>query len=144
VGHRKKRPRTRVSPHPHKQPKSEPPGPRTVQWSFAIYDPDIQWGTDDGANEPFRNIARRLKQYESMSWSEIERNRRRDHWVALDQLSKRARDRLMEIRQDDIDALWRFRFSGEQRLWGIRVGNVFRILWWDPEHEVCPSHLRGT
>jgi len=144
VGRPKKQPKTRVKPHPRKQARSEPPGPRTVQWSFAIYDPDIQWGTDDCANEPFRNIATRLKQYESMSWSAIERNRKRDHSVALDRLSKRARHRLQEIRQDDVDALWRFRFSGEQRFWGIRVGEVFRILWWDPEHEVSPSHLRST
>ena len=30
------------------------------------------------------------------------------------------------------------------RIWGARRGDVFHVLWWDPEHEVWPSQLRYT
>lgn len=33
--------------------------------------------------------------------------------------------------------MFRFRLSGEKRLWGFRDHGVFRVIWWDPEHKVC-------
>lgn len=33
-----------------------------------------------------------------------------------------------------------FRVCEVKRVFGYRVGNVFRILWFDREHEVCPWH----
>ena len=56
-----------------------------------------------------------------------------------------ARDtRLRELQQDDSDGLYELRFGGKERVWGIRRDDRFCILWWDPEHMVCPSTLKNT
>ncbi len=51
----------------------------------------------------------------------------------------KAQSRLLHLKLDDEEELFRFRLDGESRVWGIREGRVFRILWWDPGHEICPS-----
>lgn len=61
------------------------------------------------------------------------------HEVKVEDLCSEARHRLEEIKQDDIEALYSFRLSGPQRVWGILEGHVVKLLWWDPKHEVCPS-----
>lgn len=53
-----------------------------------------------------------------------------------------AQTRLEELKLDDEEELFRFRLDGTARVWGIREGRVFKILWWDPEHEICPSNKR--
>jgi hypothetical protein len=50
-----------------------------------------------------------------------------------------AQRRLVAIAQDDIDDLFSLHLGGKPRVWGVRDGSVLRLLWWDPEHEICPS-----
>jgi hypothetical protein len=85
-----------------------------------------------------------MRDYERRTWAEIIANSRRDHTVPVDHLVKEARDRLVYLNQDDVDELWRLRFEGEQRIWGIKHGPLFRVLWWDPLHRVCPARKRRT
>jgi hypothetical protein len=52
-------------------------------------------------------------------------------------------DAIEDIRKRNLgetfgDTLFRFRVSGEQRLWGFRDDRVFHVLWWDPYHKVYP------
>jgi len=112
-----------------------------IQWSFAIFD-KTPWSDGDDHRAPFVEVAALLRDYESMPWASFDR--KRDHPVGVVDLERPARDRLRAIKQDDTDVPWRFRFSGTRRLWGIRVGDVFRVLWWDPDHVVCKSHKKHT
>ena len=50
----------------------------------------------------------------------------------------------MVIRQDDVDELMSFRLDSRGRVWCIQTGNIMRVLWWDPNHEVCPSFKKHT
>ncbi len=34
--------------------------------------------------------------------------------------------------------------NGKQRIWGIKDRNILKVLWWDPDHEVCPSLKKYT
>ena len=43
-----------------------------------------------------------------------------------------------------LDYLFRLRLDSHKRLYGIRVGNEFHIIWWDPNHEIWPSELKHT
>jgi hypothetical protein len=36
------------------------------------------------------------------------------------------------------------RLGGLPRLYGFRDGNVFHVVWWDPEHEIWPSEKKHT
>ena len=80
-----------------------------------------------------------LKNYESMTWAEIEKDKKYNHSVAVNDIIKPAFDRLSELKLDDIDSLFRFRIGAKGRLWGIRIGTTFMILWWDSDHQICPS-----
>ncbi len=113
---------------------------QTPVWSITIFDVDGPWGRElcdrDGAI--WNEIFPKLRAYESMTWSQITTNKKRDHSVSVGGISKAARDRLIELNLDDIESLFRFRLTGKIRVWGIREGRIFRLLWWDPEHEIWP------
>ena len=66
------------------------------------------------------------------------------HPVVCEALIKKARDRLHTLKLDDNDVLYSIRLTGKQRIWAACFGHVFHLLWWDPEHEVCPSELKHT
>ena len=85
----------------------------------------------------------KLKNYESMTWGSIAQNQHHNHSVEVSKLDKRARKRLEELGVE-VDELFRFRLNGTQRVWGIRDREVFYILWWDPNHEICPSSKKNT
>ncbi len=80
----------------------------------------------------------KLGNFEKMNWTEIISGRH-SHNVSKDRLSKPARDRLEAIKLDDIDELFSLRIEGDNRVWGIKEGHILRLLWWDPDHQVCPS-----
>jgi len=90
-----------------------------------------------------RYIVDKLSDFETMTWNEIKRNRG-NHSVELASLSAGAKKRLEDIGRDDEDALFSFRLSGRERVWGIRREALLHLLWWDPKHEVCPSHRKHT
>ena len=56
---------------------------------------------------------------------------------------KEAKRRL-ENREIETDELISLRMGTKKRLWGIREGSVFHILWWDPEHQVWPTEMQHT
>lgn len=133
------------SPPPGKSPRAgaspEDANQQTPVWSVSIFDHAGPWGKDTCKHEEhlWAEIFPKLKNYETMTWAEIYRNKKRDHSVPTYGIIKEARDRLVALKLDDNDELFRFRLSGEMRVWGIRQGRVFKLLWWDPEHKIWPS-----
>jgi hypothetical protein len=116
---------------------------QTPLWAFRVVDLGGRWCWSALQRDDILLVFDKLKSYESMAWAQIE-GPTGSHFVEVHKLSKPARERLVEIRQDDVDLLFSLRITGRQRVWGIRDGHVLRLLWWDPEHEVCPSHLKHT
>jgi hypothetical protein len=85
----------------------------------------------------------KLGNFETMTWAEIEAAG--SHLVRNDSgLSKAARDRLAEIELDEADTLFSLRLGGQPRIWGIRMGGVLKVMWWDPKHEVYPAPKKHT
>lgn len=111
---------------------------QTVKWCFRLFDKDKSWHDERYSEETFREVAHLLKNYSIRTWGQIEQDRQRDHAVEISNLGKDAQKRLEELKLDDFGPLWRFRFSGLKRIWGIRIGRFFQVLWWDPQHKVCP------
>jgi hypothetical protein len=113
----------------------------TPIWSFSIFDQDIALPIGDKETCTFCEIANHLKSYEGRTWGEIVGHAHRDHFIELDHLSRFAQDRLRLIgmyKPDQYPEIFRFRFTGRRRLWGFKDGRMFKALWWDPEHEICP------
>lgn len=90
----------------------------------------------------FRDIIPKLQKFESMKWGEIEG--RRNHFVSTDVICKEAMDRLSAIGQGDEENIFSLHLDGTGRVWGLRYDNVLKLLWWDPEHKICPSKLKHT
>jgi hypothetical protein len=134
-----------VEPTLLKQPKSTEPeiSGQPLAWRFSGCDSGgpFSWaGLAHG--EPFREVIDRLHEFERMNWEEIKRTG--SHPIEIWKCEKLARDRLAEIQQDDIDQLMSFRIGAKKRVWCIQDLNIMRVLWWDPEHEVCLSLKKHT
>lgn len=143
---RDRTPRSRFSPKQLKEPRSTSSGSESERpaWHVSSIDSRGRWGWQGlSSKDLWERIHPKLIDFESMTWAEIKRSGN-SHSVDISQLCKEAQRRLIEIDQDDLDDLFSLRLSGTERLWGIRDGRVMRLLWWDPNHEVCPSVKRNT
>ena len=85
-----------------------------------------------------------------MTWQEIEQQSggrskgTNSHPIPVDQLTKEARDRLLELQIDDVDELFSLRLEGKVRVFGVRSGHVMQLLWFDFEHSICESKKKNT
>ena len=77
-----------------------------------------------------------------MTWGEVEG--RGSHFVDVDNCSREAQKRLEEIKLDDLEQLFSLRIGGRKRIFGWRREAVLYVLWWDPDHKVCPSEMKHT
>jgi len=131
----------RISPEAAKTPDERRPA-----WRFQILDLDGPWSWSNVPDAALLHAIRdRLRNYESMTWREIKQNDNSgSHAIPIDRLCLEAQKRLMALKQDDAATLFSLRINQKQRVWGIRDEHIFRILWWDPEHTVCPVAKRHT
>jgi hypothetical protein len=101
------------------------------------------WHTLD--TQTLRYVHEKLTHFEGRTWGEIlVQDKKSNHSVEIDQLCSEAKSRLSEIGQDDIDELVSLRLSARERIWGILDQGILTLLWWDPNHNVCPSKLKNT
>ena len=80
-----------------------------------------------------------------MTWDEIfVKTKKHHHPVEVSKLLKEAQNRLLELEKDDWSELYSIKIGGTLRIWGMKDGQYFQVLWWDPKHEICPSKLKHT
>jgi hypothetical protein len=156
---KKKRPGRAVDPGSTETPRSrervdDKPRPRSLDPVQALADKKPVWRTNsidyDGpwgwrsvnAETILSDVVVRLHQYEDMAWGQFVGPR--NHDVGLQSLCADARRRLRELGGDELDSLFSIRVDGKRRVWAKRKLNCLHILWWDPGHEVCPSHKKHT
>lgn len=142
-----KRASSKFNPPTSKTPRTDPTLPNSMQkkpgWHVGAVDTKGPWGWDKIQKDLFfTEILPKIKNFESMFWSEI--LNRNNHEVPVAQISHDAQERLIQLRLDDVESLVSLRLTGQQRIWGIRIDNILKILWWDPEHKVYPSNLKNT
>ncbi len=115
-----------------------------VSWRFGDAELDGPWSWTRLRAEHVDGLRSKLAEIEKLTWSEATNG---GYPMKSCRLGSAPRDllrRLDEIERDDIDCLFEIRLDGTTRVWGARRGNVFHVLWWDPDHEVWPSRLRNT
>lgn len=139
-----KQPKSAYKPIPGKQAKAEPelPTDPTPAWRIGRLDFDGPWCPRKMQVDELAMLIARLKNFESIPWTELHKTG--SHSIPVDSIVKAAKDRLTELNMDDIDELYSLRMQGQPRLWGIKRGHIFSVLWWDPLHEVCPYHKKHT
>lgn len=106
-------------------------------WRFSSPDRDgpFSWSALSDPKH-YKDVMEKLHQFETMQETQI--RAQGSHPVTIDQFSKQARDSLCAIKHDDIDELMSFRITGASRVWCLMHQNMMLVLWWDPQHEVCP------
>ena len=120
-----------------------PESPENLTWSFLMLDEDgpFSWHLLSEAREYYK-ILKRKKAFEGMNSNQIRQTG--SHSVLIEKLSKAARDRIDKLKLDDFEELYSLRMNSTNRVWCIKDGNTMRVLWWDPNHEVCPSLKKNT
>ncbi len=144
----KKKPKAFNLPEFAKKPRVDPAAIKSANnenpaWQIGTLDVDGPWGWKNiEKSNFFSEILPKIQNFESMMWKDI--LNRNSHEVNIDQISKAAQKRLSELKLDDFETIVSLRFAGKERLWGIRVRNILKLIWWDPNHEVYPSVLKHT
>jgi hypothetical protein len=98
----------------------------------------IQDGTDC-------TIRTTMNQMSNLKWSEIlaqntgeKKRRKKHHPQPWDSICPEAQGRWIEINRYE-EEIFRFRVGGKQRIWGVRHGATFFVVWWDSEHQIYPT-----
>ncbi len=103
------------------------------------------FGWHEIGKEKLEEIRNKLAVFENSTWKDILLIAKKNHHpIAVEDLDAAAQRRLRELGIDDIDSLISLKLSATERMFGIRRDIALSLLWWDPHHLVCPSHLKHT
>lgn len=112
-------------------------------WAISRIEKEGKWGWDNITSvELWDEILTKLRLFEQMTWWEI--IQAGSHYVKSNQLIGEAEKRLEKLGLDDSDNIFSLRLTGKRRIWGILENGILKIIWYDPNHEICPSHLKNT
>lgn len=118
-------------------------GAQKFQWSFD----KVDWGgpycwSAVSAEKILKEVIPRLKLLEQSNWAEVQSTG--SHAIEIENLIQAAQNRIKELYDDQCDSVYSLRIQGKERVFGVKDMAILRILWWDPEHEVCPSKKKHT
>jgi hypothetical protein len=106
---------------------------------------DYEFGWD-AIEEDLSRVMELLHDFETRTWGEILINdRKRNHPVSIYKLIPKAR-RMLAQQKEDVDEIVSLHLSSKERIWGIMESEygIMDIVWWDPEHKICPSEKKHT
>jgi hypothetical protein len=127
---------SKIPRSPQIQPTGEP------VWKFGRIDFDGPWCPKCLSKDLLLQIVQRLKSFEQSSWKDLENGG--SHFIDVQEIIQEAKNRLVKLKLDDTDQLFSLRLSNRERIWGLRFIDTFSILWWDPDHQICPSFKKHT
>ena len=139
----KSNPPPRFTKNPRHEPTRESIIDKKLEFSFQCVDLGGPWcfgkKTDAAA---VKMLFDKFRSFETMTWAQVESAG--SHFIAVNDITTEAQNRLGEIFQDDTDSVFSLHLTGRARVFGLRFSSVLRLLWWDPNHEVCPSYKKHT
>lgn len=101
-----------------------------------------EWGWGVATAGDLSDVLNRLRSMESMTWNEIARMPH-THPMAFDSVCREAQERLIELKLDEFE-LYQIGFGNVWRIFGIRYGAAFAIIWLDKKHTVYPVEKKRT
>ncbi len=134
------------------QPKLGPVDPeayysRRPVWRLAnmhMNEPDeCGWHRLDGGQ--LNSVHSKLVELERLTWKEIlVRDRHRNHPISVNKLVASAQKTLEKTPFRGTDQVVSLQLSGTERVFGVMENEIFNVLWWDPDHKVCPAPQKNT
>ena len=146
----KQKAKTERRKHVRSVPSAEPVPRKQLAWSLALVDLEGKFGWHRLTPDWAQHLREKFRAFESTTIDELFQNRTHNHPVSIESFSKLARQRHTELvgERDNSpylsDSWVSLSVNGVPRIIGIRDREVVRIVWWDPEHQVCPSILKHT
>jgi hypothetical protein len=144
---KRKQASTAVAPPGEKRPRPGPPVERDenakIMFRLTLMDSGGQWGFDGLSEEHVGLLKAKCKGYENQTIKEFS-SVASTKLIPFEKMCPEAQKRAQEIGLEAFDGLLEVRLGGKPRLWGILDGHCFYLVWWDPEHEVCPSATKHT
>ncbi len=136
----KKRPIFKNEPSISKIPKiGIPREDGSIIFSFLKFDCQSKWSiTGKAPTHDFWEIGGKLKNFQQMQWKDLAANQENHHSVPIYKIRKDAQKVACDLKIDDYEDIWSLRLTGTQRLWGIKEGQYFMAIWWDPDHQIYP------
>lgn len=94
--------------------------------------------------EFLKRIKPRLDNYITMTWDELEQ-RKSCHPMDVEKIQNEMFTRLEEKFGENIpETLYQVDVTSKYRIWGIKIDNVFCLMWKDPFHQVYPVQKKHT
>lgn len=114
-------------------------------WSFQFVDKEhFKWGVSCNESNLCELLAK-MESWEKSKWSEIINDDKKNHYIPICELSREAKSRALMIKlEEKVDSLFSLRLNAKYRVFGILESSVFKVVWIDPNHEVCISNLKHT
>lgn len=124
------------------------------QWDVKWMDADVS--DDDSCPWTWRLDPTDLKvlltflvEMSNRTWGEIEADRtggrtrhKKHHDMEVADLDRCAQSRfsahISSVTDDSYDTVFRLRYAGEKRVWGVRDRSLFKVIWSDLNHGVYP------
>jgi hypothetical protein len=101
---------------------------------------EAPFGWHEFSRDDMMRVHRHLAQLESQTWNDIlVIGNRNNHAIAAGDLSSEARKCLKQAWQGGVDEVISLRLTARERIFGIMDQGTLHLLWWDPDHQVCPS-----
>lgn len=120
-------------------------------WDASILDHKVSdddrcaWTWDISAQE-LKDFLAFMAECAQRTWGEIESDltggkdrHKKHHFQEVSSLPKCAQVRIVEHLDESYTTLFRLRYGGTQRIWGVRERARFRLLWLDLNHQVYPT-----
>jgi hypothetical protein len=109
-------------------------------WRVAQLELVDQFGWYTLSRDKLLDIRKHLAEFESMTWNEISvKAKYFHHAIPVNNIISVAQKRLEVMGLHMLDELFRFRLANMERVWGYRDRGTMHLLWWDPDHKICPS-----
>ena len=95
-----------------------------------------------------KEILEKIILYSNMTWSDIRKqthdnNKSKHHFLEMESLSGAALERIRANKLEDFsDSIFSFALQNKLRLIGYRQDAFFHLVWFDPQHEFCPSQKK--
>ena len=111
-----------------------------MSWQLGHGDFDGPFSLKEIRDEDLKLVWAKLQLLEGMSLDTL--IAKGNHPTDIEKITEKAQNRLVELKLDDVE-LWSFPITQRKRLWCIKSGDVFELLWFDPKHEVFPSKYKA-
>ncbi|HIW49818.1 MAG TPA: hypothetical protein IAA10_02535 [Candidatus Blautia intestinavium] len=122
-----------------------------VIWLFDMIDRSGVYAFDLNRDDFLhKEVMEKMIDYSNMTWAQVKQQthdegKSKHHLLSIDSISREALDRVKAKQLEDYsDAIFSFALQNKLRIIGIREREKFHVLWYDPEHKVCPSHKKHT